>query len=937
MVNKKILIFAVMIFSVLVFSGFVSSTTYQISTCQQLQDMQNDLAGDYVLTGNIDCSATNTWNFNSAPGYGYTEGFNPVGTYGNYFTGSLNGNGFEITGLYIKRPDKNYVGLFGANRGTINNIGLINVDITGDALVGGLVGWGYSGITISNSHSAGSIKGSSNAVGGLAGTISSTGSISNSYSSGNVEGLNNVGGLVGNTERGSSISNSYSTANVGGKEKVGGLVGNNGGQITNNGLTSTIINSHSSGDLSIDAGGKYAGGLVGFNNLHGSISQSYTSSDVNYGLDSIGGFVGENQGTIINSYTFLNSVDGDSNIGGFVGKNYDTGIISNSYASTSVFGGGSSGGGFAGSNAGNCNANNFYDRSISVITTSPCGSGKTTAEMKTQSTFTSWDFASIWSINAGTSYPYFYGKCSDGIKNQDETGVDCGGQCSGCLISCGNGQCSGGERCGTTNTFPECNFDCGACLPQPCIDFDSDKYNRTQLECGTNFDCNDANNKIFPNAPESCDGVDNQCPQSQASVDENNGDCSSGELCVSGKCLKAYWGNPNTGQEIIIVNAKAGDKISLVLSNPPIGTSSWKFNIYEKDSTTSDDNIRTGVKALTGTLSGNKIIAEWTITQTDITTATDSGEPYPYNFYFNVTGVSATCEGGATYFCSGQSRPCQSYSSSSSCNSRPGCSWSGVWFLGSCNGPMVPCSDFIDEISTQCTQSGCDSYLNCLDIKDNNLCTQATGCALSSATSLEYTSQILQLEWPTQPTIDCGDNNLDSGETCDDGNTINGDGCSATCTIESGYSCSGTPSICTGTGEPFDCSQYTLCSDYTESDCNADACQVSILYGCSWSGTSCNPYENLVDQTTGEVIGTCVYTEDTTDTCDNDGILEYSLELVDGSSVDCESKNPVSIMCSSKTKLPLENKFGILLTIISIIGIYFLFFRKNKILKKEKK
>ncbi|MBI2004177.1 hypothetical protein HYS72_01805, partial [Candidatus Pacearchaeota archaeon] len=49
----------------------------------------------------------------------------------------------------------------------------------------------------------------------------------------------------------------------------------------------------------------------------------------------------------------------------------------------------------------------------------------------------------------------------------------------------------------------------------------------------------------------------------------------------------------------------------------------------------------------------------------------------------------------------------------------------------------------------------------------------------------------------------------------------------------------------------------------------------------------------------------------------------------------CEDKSPVSILCSSKTKLPLENKYGIILTIIAIIGIYsFWFFRrKNKILK----
>ncbi len=42
----------------------------------------------------------------------------------------------------------------------------------------------------------------------------------------------------------------------------------------------------------------------------------------------------------------------------------------------------------------------------------------------------------------------------------------------------------------------------------------------------------------------------------------------------------------------------------------------------------------------------------------------------------------------------------------------------------------------------------------------------------------------------------CGNGSIDSGEQCDDGGTASADGCSATCRIESGYVCSGTPSTC---------------------------------------------------------------------------------------------------------------------------------------------
>ena len=42
----------------------------------------------------------------------------------------------------------------------------------------------------------------------------------------------------------------------------------------------------------------------------------------------------------------------------------------------------------------------------------------------------------------------------------------------------------------------------------------------------------------------------------------------------------------------------------------------------------------------------------------------------------------------------------------------------------------------------------------------------------------------------------CGDGAIGSGETCDDGNTADTDGCSSTCAIETGFVCSGTPSTC---------------------------------------------------------------------------------------------------------------------------------------------
>lgn len=47
----------------------------------------------------------------------------------------------------------------------------------------------------------------------------------------------------------------------------------------------------------------------------------------------------------------------------------------------------------------------------------------------------------------------------------------------------------------------------------------------------------------------------------------------------------------------------------------------------------------------------------------------------------------------------------------------------------------------------------------------------------------------------------CGDGSVGSNEACDDGNTSSGDGCSSNCTVESGFDCSGQPSVCTGCGD----------------------------------------------------------------------------------------------------------------------------------------
>jgi cysteine-rich repeat protein len=90
----------------------------------------------------------------------------------------------------------------------------------------------------------------------------------------------------------------------------------------------------------------------------------------------------------------------------------------------------------------------------------------------------------------------------------------------------------------------------------------------------------------------------------------------------------------------------------------------------------------------------------------------------------------------------------------------------------------------------------------------------------------------------------CGDGVVAGGETCDDQNQTNGDGCSAACTVEAGYSCAGSPSVCTPV--PPVCGnglveQGEICDDgdVTSGDGCSAACIVEAGYSCTGSPSTC--------------------------------------------------------------------------------------------------
>jgi FlaG/FlaF family flagellin (archaellin) len=288
-----------------------SSGNKLIGNAFQLQQMSNDVSASYKIINDIDASVTSSWNGGN--------GFNPVAT-GSDFTGTLDGQGHTIKGLTINRPNDEKVGLFekvdtGAR---IENVGLVNVDVTGKKRVGGLVG-DNSGF-IGNSFADGSVSAGDSGIGDVGLLVGlNDDSINNSNTSGTVDvgTIQDVGGLVG--ENGGSInsSNSSATVNSGG-EKVGGLVGfNNNAQIDNSFATGDVTTTNSS------SFGVQTGGLVGQNG-GSDITNSYATGDVSGNGKNVGGLIGDfGSGSVENTYA-TGDVSSSGATGGLIGKTFDT-------------------------------------------------------------------------------------------------------------------------------------------------------------------------------------------------------------------------------------------------------------------------------------------------------------------------------------------------------------------------------------------------------------------------------------------------------------------------------------------------------------------------------------------------------------------------------------------------------------------------------------
>ncbi len=233
---------------------------------------------------------------------------------------------------------------------------------------------------------------------GLFGYFNSGASISNvGVEDCNISGYRYIGGLVG------YIGNSWSgtITNCYSSGNVNSLGSNVGGLVGRNEASpynGFIANCYSTANV---GGTSYVGGLVGL--CRGLLANSFATGSVIGTGSQVGGLVGSNeQGSMINSYA-TGSVSGSSNVGGLVGLN--SSIVKNCY-STGFVSGLSNVGGLIGS--GGTVINSFWDIDTSgqpQIENSYLKNGITSAQMKQRATYVGWNFNTLWAIDEGNSYP----------------------------------------------------------------------------------------------------------------------------------------------------------------------------------------------------------------------------------------------------------------------------------------------------------------------------------------------------------------------------------------------------------------------------------------------------------------------------------------------------------------------------------------------------
>jgi subtilisin family serine protease len=408
---------------------------YQINTAEELN-----------LVGLAPCKLDKYFKLMANIDMAGITNYNVIGkfTANQPFSGVFDGNLKTISNLSITTADTNGAGLFGYVNGSaqIKNLGIVNANISGQYYTGALVGYNDYYGKITNCYSTGTVNGYKY-TGGLVG-VNYVGSLSNCYSTAKVTSTGSLGqstgGLVGWDVLG-TYTTCYAKGAVSGQMYVGGLIGYGyydwvtncyaQGSVTGTGdcvgglvgysYLSEIKTSYSTG--AVKGSAYFTGGLLG-RDIYGLISKSYSKSNVT-GYNYAGGLIGcDLYGQVSNCYAngYVTIPSGGMVAGGLIGYDlnssasncYATGAVSGQYyigglvayqyasniyycySSGRVSGKAKYVGGLVGSKASGSCINSYWNTQTSLQKASFGGAGKTTASMKIKSTYSKWNFSTVW-------------------------------------------------------------------------------------------------------------------------------------------------------------------------------------------------------------------------------------------------------------------------------------------------------------------------------------------------------------------------------------------------------------------------------------------------------------------------------------------------------------------------------------------------------------
>ncbi len=226
--------------------------------------------------------------------YNDGQGWEPIGTDSSKpFFGSFDANGHTVTGLYcyLSGSGVQYAGLFGYNQGFIQNLGLVdgNISVKAARSCAGSVSGSNSG-TISNCYNTGSVSATTTSP-----TFSYAGGIAG-YNSGIIGSCYNTGGVSATTTA-SGDCNSY----------AGGIAGQGNADNCYNTGSVSAVNSASGSYYYCYS---YAGGITGQGSAYNCYNTGHVTAENTFSYHSwvyVGGIAG--RGSAVNCYYLVDVVN----------------------------------------------------------------------------------------------------------------------------------------------------------------------------------------------------------------------------------------------------------------------------------------------------------------------------------------------------------------------------------------------------------------------------------------------------------------------------------------------------------------------------------------------------------------------------------------------------------------------------------------------------